>query len=85
MKVLVQFDAFAGDYEIKGEMGSMSRIDGVTSLALLRKVSGDAPRFCIELDVAEDKVSTVTETLERYKNQYPGQVSNVSVLSYTTV
>ena len=85
MKVLVQFDAYASDYEIKGEIGAVKAIDGVNSVTLMRRVSGGAPLFCLELDVADDKAPTATEKLESYKSQYAGQISNVSVLAYAAV
>ena len=85
MRVLIQFDAYAMDYEIKGEIAGMKGIDGVESVTLLRKATGDAPQFCIELQIADDKVEPVREKLERYRNQYAGQVSNLRMAGYTTV
>ena len=85
MKVFVQFDAYASDYEIKGELGGMRGIDGVVSVTLMRKVSGDGPRFCIDVEVADDKVDAVTEKLNRYQSQYAGQISNVAVKAFSPV
>jgi len=85
MKAFVEFDAYASDYEIKGELGGMRGIDGVASVTLMRKVSGEGPRFCIEIDVADDKVESVTEKLNRYQSQYAGQISNVAVRTFSPV
>ena len=85
MKILIQFDAYAMDYEIKGEIAGMGGIDGVQSVELLRKTTGDAPQFCIEIQIADDKVEPVREKLERYRNQYAGQVSNLTLTGYTVI
>ena len=85
MKVIVQFDAYAMDYEIKGEIGGLAGIDGVQSVSLLRKLSGDAPQFCLELQIADDKADVVREKLDRYRAQYAGQISNAAVTAYAVV
>ena len=85
MTTLIQFDAYAMDYEIKGEIAGMNGIDGVHSVTLLRKTTGDAPQFCIELQIADDKVEPVREKLERYRSQYAGQISNLKMTGYTVV
>ena len=83
MKVFVEFDAYASDYEIKGELGGVRGMDGVVSVTLLRKVAGDGPRFCLELEVADDKIDPVTERMNRYRDQYAGQISNVAVKAFS--
>lgn len=85
MKVLVQFDAYAMDYEIKGEIGVLNGIDGVASATLLKKKSGTAPQFCIELEIADDKADGFPDAVKRYTSQYAGQVSNVNIILYAQV
>ena len=85
MKVLVQFDSYAMDYEIKGAIGGMSGLDGVHSVKLMRKVAGDAPKYCIELEIDDEKSESVREKLGRYRSQYSGEMSNTVVTSYKPV
>ncbi len=85
MKILVQFDSYAMDYEIKGEIGGMGGIDGVEAVTLMRKIAGDAPHFCIELEIDDEKMEPVREKLDRYRSQYGGQISNTVVTTYRTV
>ena len=85
MKALVQFDAYAMDYEIKGEIGMLNGIDGVTSVTLLKKKSGTAPQFCVEIELADDKADGFADAVKRYTGQYAGQVSNTNVILYAPV
>ena len=84
MKLLFQFDASASSYEIKSALSMMSSWTGVRSVQLLEKVSGDAPRYCVEVEVADDQVQGVRDRARGLQAQYSGNVYNAKELAYRT-
>ncbi len=84
MKVLFQFDVSASSYEIKQELSSISSWPGVTSAVLLEKVSGDAPYFCLEVDVADGAAEGFRERSKAMQSQYSSYVYNMREIVYRT-
>jgi hypothetical protein len=82
MKVFVQFDASVSSYEIKNELSMASSWSGVKSLQLLEKVSGEAPRYCVEVDVADDQLQAFRDRIGGLKSQYSGYVYNMKELAF---
>jgi hypothetical protein len=83
MTVFVFFDAYASSYEIKGEIGTASSMDGVESMTLLQKAEGDAvAAYCIEMKVTDEKTEEVMQRIKSMAAQYSGYVSNFKVMSY---
>lgn len=82
MKVFVQFDASVSSYEIRNELSMVSSWSGIRNVKLLEKVSGDAPRYCVEVEVADDQAQGFRDRLSGLKAQYSGYVYNVKELSY---
>ena len=85
MKMYITFDAVIDSYEIKSNLYMVSGIEGVSSTQLYEKVSGDAPRYCIELDVADDQAASVGEKLSSVQAQYSGYISNTHRVAYKAV
>lgn len=84
MKLFVQFDASVSSYEIKNELSMVSSWAGIKSVQLLEKVSGEAPRYCAEVDVADDQVQALRDRLRGLESQYSGYVFNMKEIAYRT-
>ncbi len=84
MKVLVQFDASVSTYDIKQELTMFSSWPGVKSAALLEKVSGEAPRFCLEFEVADEQAEGFTQRSGALRSQYSAYVYNMREVAYRT-
>lgn len=82
MKVFVQFDASASSYEIRNELSMVSSWGGIKDLKLLERVSGEAPRYCVEVEVADDQVQGFRDRLAGLTSQYAGYVYNVKEFAY---
>ena len=85
MKVFAYFNAYASDYQIKGELSQLGSLPGVNSYELLGKVSGDAPNFCLVLDVADDQASAIEARMKQISANYSGEVSKTSITVYKVV
>ncbi len=85
MKLFFLFDAAASSYEIKSQLASVTTWPGVRALHLLEKVSGDAPRYCAEVEVAEDQAQGLRDRVRGLQTQYAGYVSNLRELSYRSI
>ncbi len=85
MKVFIQFDASVSAYEIKGELYTISSWTGVTNVTLLEKVHGEAPRFCLEIDVADQHVESFREQSKVFQAQYSSYVYNMKEIAYRAV
>jgi hypothetical protein len=82
MRLLFQFDASASSYEIRGELAAVSSWSGVKKVELLEKVSGDAPRYCVEVEVADDQAQAVRDRARGIQGQNSGYVYNMKEISY---
>ena len=82
MKLLFYFDASASSYEIKGELSMVSSWPGIKGVQLLEKVSGDAPRFCAEVDVSDDQLQPLRDRVRGLQAQYAGFVFNMKEVAY---
>lgn len=85
MKVFAYFNAYAGEYEVKGELRSLGRIEGIESYQLLRKVQGETAQYCLEITVADDQAESVQARLKQLAASYPGDVTGTSVAVYKEV
>jgi hypothetical protein len=85
MKVLFQFDASASSYEIRGELAAVSSWSGVKKVELLEKVSGDVPRYCVEVEVADDQAQALRDRTHGMQSQYSGYVYSMKEIAYRSV
>ncbi len=85
MKMHLTFDAVVDSYEVKSNLYMISGIEGVSSAHLFEKVSGDASRYCVELEVADDQVTNVEQKLSSMQSQYSGYISNTRHVAYKAV
>jgi len=82
MKVLFQFDASASGYEVRQQLSMISSWTGVAAAVLLERVSGDAPQFCLEVDVADQHAGDFQEKAKALQSQFSGYVYNLREVSY---
>ncbi len=82
MKVLFQFDASASGYEVRQQLSMVSSWTGVAAAELLEKVSGDAPQFCLEVDVADQHAEGFRERAKALQSQFSGYVYNLREVAY---
>jgi len=85
MKLFFMFDSSASSYEIKNELSMVSSWPGIRSVQLLEKVSGEASRYCAEIDVADDQAELVRDRARGIEAQYAGYVYGFKELAYRSV
>jgi hypothetical protein len=85
MKLFFLFDAAASSYEIKSQLSQVGTWPGVSAMDLLERVSGEAPRYCAEVVVADDQAQTLRDRVHGMQMEYAGYVSNLREVSYRTV
>lgn len=85
MKRIFTFDAFdASAYDIMDAMYPVRSMPGVKSIEVLTAVEGN-PRFCVILDVEDDKDADIAAKADNLKGQYVGYYSNLSVRAFKKV
>ena len=85
MKIVVMFDAYASGYEIKSELYVLKNIAGVQSVDLLDRTDGEAPRYCLILDVDDEHAVTLAQRMQSLRSQYAGHISNARQITYKVV
>jgi hypothetical protein len=85
MKMHLTFDATVSSYEVKSNLYMISGIDGVSSVQLYEKASGEAPRYCVEMEVADDRIENVEKKIASIQSEFAGYISNMKQVAYKPV
>ncbi len=85
MKRVFTFDAYgAGSYDVLDALYPFRSLPGVRSLEVLTAVEG-SPRYCIIMDVEDDKDAALMARADALKAQYAGYYSNMTIRAYRKV
>jgi hypothetical protein len=85
MKRIFTFDAYdASAYDVMDALYPIRSMPGVRSVEVLTAVEG-SPRFCIILDVEDERDAALAARFESLKAEYAGYHSNMSVRAYRKV
>ena len=85
MKRIVTFDSYdASAYDVLDALYPVRSIPGVRSLEVLTAVEG-SPRYCIILDVEDDKDAALTARFDALRSEYAGYHSNLTMRAFKKV
>ncbi len=85
MKRILTFDSYdASAYDILDALYPIRSIPGVKSLEVLTAVEG-SPRYCIIMDVEDDKDAALMARADSLRAQYAGYYSNMTIRAYRKV
>jgi hypothetical protein len=85
MKRIFNFDSYdASAYDVLDALYPFRSIPGVKSLEVLTAVEG-SPRYCIILDIEDDKDAALMARADSLKAQYAGYYSNLTTRAYRKV
>ncbi len=85
MKRMWSFDAYdASAYDVLDALYPFRSAPGVKSLEVLTAVEG-SPRYCIILDIEDDKDAALMAKAESLKGQYAGYYSNMTMRAFKKV
>ena len=65
--------------------GVVSSIEGIQSVEVLERFAGKTPRYCLLLDVEDDKAQEIETKLGGLLGQYSGFLSQVSLGVYKKI
>ena len=82
MRGIVQFEANIDSYTLTTNAGVVSSIEGVQSLEILERSSGQMPRYCLVLEVEDERAEEIETRLKDLLGQYSGFLSQVSLGLY---
>jgi hypothetical protein len=82
MRGIVQFEASIDTYTLTSNAGVVSSIDGVNSVEIMERFVGQSPRFCLVLDVEDEKAEEIEAKLKDLLGQYSDFLSQVSLGLY---
>ena len=82
MRGIVQFEANIDSYTLTTNAGVVSSIEGVQSLEILERSSGQMPRYCLILEVEDERAEEIETRLKDLLGQYSGFLSQVSLGLY---
>lgn len=85
MVASIRFDSYASSFDIKGELYYLKSANGVQSVKLFQRVSGESRQYLVEIVVDDDSASEIEERLKSAGQQYAGNISNVEVSVYREV
>ena len=77
MKVFVVFDADASSYDISDGAAGLTSISGVNSVVAMEKVAGEVPRYCIEIEIADEDAEATGARLRDAFGMYSSYMSNM--------
>jgi hypothetical protein len=85
MKRIFTFDAYdASGYDVLDAVYPFRSQPGVRSIEVLTAVEG-SPRFCVILDIEDDKDADVVARMDNLKAQYAGYHSNLTARAFRKV
>lgn len=85
MVAFITFDAYASAYEINGELYYLKSKPEVESVRLLSRKEGEASKYCLEITAADSADEMIKKEVERAKSMYSSEISNVKLVTYSTV
>ena len=85
MLATLRFNSYASSYDIKGELYYLKNLDGVQSVKLFQRVSGESQQYVVEITVDDEAASDVEERLKSAGQRYAGDISDVEVAAYKEV
>jgi hypothetical protein len=85
MKRIFTFDSYdASAYDVLDALYPVRSLPGVRSVEVLTAVEG-SPRYCIILDVEDDKDAAIAARADSLKSQYAGYYSNLTIRAFKKV
>jgi len=85
MKRIMTFDSYdASAYDVLDALYPFRSLPGVRSLEVLTAVEG-SPRYCVILDVEDDKDAEIAARADSLKTQYVGYYSNMTMRAFKKV
>ncbi len=85
MKRILSFDAYdASAYDVLDALYPFRSLPGVKSVEVLTAVEG-SPRYCIVIDVEDDKDAALMARADEFTNQYTGYYSNLTMRAFRKV
>jgi hypothetical protein len=78
MRGIVQFEANIDSYTLTSNAGVVSSIEGVRSLEILERSSGQMPRYCLLVDIDDEKAQEIEAKLKELLGQYSDFLNQVS-------
>ena len=85
MKRIMTFDSYdASAYDVLDALYPIRSIPGVKSLEVLTAVEG-SPRYCIIMDVEDDKDAAIAAKADSLRAQYSGYYSNLTMRAFRKV
>lgn len=85
MLASIRFNSYASSYDIKGELYYLKNAEGVQSVKLFQRVSGESQQYLIEITVDDEAATDVEERLKSAGQRYAGNISDVEVSVYREV
>lgn len=85
MRGIVHFEANVDGYTLTGNAGVVSSIEGIKSVEILERFTGQTPRYCLLLEVEDDKAQHIETKLKNLLGQYSGFLSQVSLGVYKKI
>ena len=85
MKRIMTFDSYdASAYDVLDALYPIRSIPGVKSLEVLTAVEG-SPRYCIIMEVEDDKDAAIAAKADSLRAQYAGYYSNLTMRAFRKV
>ncbi len=85
MKRILTFDSYdASAYDVLDALYPFRSTPGVKTLEVLTAVEG-SPRYCIILDIEDDKDAALMAKVDSLKAQYSGYYSNLTMRAFKKV
>ena len=85
MRGIVHFEANVDGYTLTSNAGVVSSIEGIKSVEILERFTGQTPRYCLLLEVEDDKAQHIETKLKNLLGQYSGFISQVSLGLYKKI
>jgi hypothetical protein len=82
MKAFIYFDATVGSYDIQSQLYMVTSMKGVKNVALLQKIGGGGPEYCVEIEAEDAALKDLERQLESAGGQFAGYISNVKFMAY---
>ena len=86
MKIYVIFNAYsASSYDVSDAAAGLKNISGVNSVTTMERVAGEVPRYCIEVDIADENAEATGAKLKEAFGRYSSYMSNVAWGAYKKI
>ncbi len=86
MKIYVVFNAYsASNYDVSDAASGFKSISGVNSVTTMERVAGEVPRYCIEIDIADENAEATGAKVKEAFGRYSSYMSNVAWGAYKKI